>query len=109
MQIDGVFLDNSCWYVILIDEGKVMKRVVKGDGMKCKECSMEEALEFSQGRKIFRGRGGRKRPPEVWCCSVIAFVDGSAVACESQWSGPYSEVTPDIDAVPPKWWIGTLE
>ena len=27
----------------------------------------------------------------------------------SKWSGPYSEVTPDIDAEPPSYWLGQNE
>jgi hypothetical protein len=38
--------------------------------------------------------------------SGIEFFDnGMAVACCSDWDGPYSEVTPDIDANPPQWFI----
>lgn len=33
------------------------------------------------------------------------FSDGTAIACASDWSGPYSEVTPDVDAHCPDWFI----
>lgn len=35
----------------------------------------------------------------------VLFTDGSMIACRSQWRGPYSRETPDVDGQPPKWWI----
>ena len=85
-----------------------MTEKVEWKWMKWEECSMEDALEFSQGKKIFRDGGINMSLPSgsFGGCDVVSFVDGTAVACESRWSGPYSEVTPDIDAQPPKWWSG---
>lgn len=39
--------------------------------------------------------------------TVVQFSDSSVVYCSSSWSGPYSEVTPDIDPEPPDVWRGT--
>ena len=50
---------------------------------------------------------GRECPPPS--SEIVKFTNGTAVACASQWSGPYSEDTPDIDADPPGWWIGVPE
>lgn len=36
---------------------------------------------------------------------VEYFDNGVAVACASDWTGPYSEVTPEVDADPPQWFI----
>ena len=33
--------------------------------------------------------------------AVINFDDGTAIACRSEWTGPYSDVTPDIDCADP--------
>ena len=37
--------------------------------------------------------------------ATARFSDGSELEIRSEWSGPYSEVTPDIDADPPTFWI----
>jgi hypothetical protein len=56
---------------------------------------MAEAMAWGSDRVIV--------PCDDACC--VHFDDGSMVACTSQWSGPYSELTPDIDADPPEWRI----
>ena len=66
---------------------------------------MKEALRFGKSR-IMRDESSIKYGPND-SCDIVEFTDGSAVACRSSWSGPYSEVTPDIDAEIPRWWIGT--
>ena len=38
--------------------------------------------------------------------SVLLLKNGSVILSESRWTGPYSEVTPDIDAEWPEFWIG---
>jgi hypothetical protein len=72
--------------------------------MKWKKATLAEACEFMQGKII--DNNGTCNPPN-WDCDVVVFTDGSAVACESKWSGPLSEVTPDIDADSPVFYLGT--
>ena len=75
--------------------------------MKWSECSgIEQAIQFAMGKTIVpRDRYGPVFPPEHEA-DVVMFSDKTAIACVSQWSGPYSEETPDTDPEPPKWWIG---
>jgi hypothetical protein len=69
--------------------------------MRWRDATMQEAFEHARYRDI-----GGERPEGADCDeSVIAFTDGTAVACYSRWSGPLSEVTPDIDASDPGWRI----
>lgn len=72
------------------------------------QCSMVDALKFSDGREINSNYCLSMDRPDAQA-EVVIFTDGSAVACKSKWNGPYSEETPDIDAAPPIWWIGTLK
>ena len=70
---------------------------------------MREALEFAMGKQLSPMEGTHSlqdgvSPPD-YSADVQAFTDGTAVACLSCWKGLYSEVTPDIDAEPPQWWI----
>ncbi len=58
---------------------------------------MREALEFAQPRTIKKVVG--------WSSSRVIFTDNTAIEASSVWSGPLSEVTPDIDADPPEWGI----
>ena len=79
--------------------------------MEWKECGIVTAFQFAEGKTIKRNSyaydiGVTMNHPEGYNCDCVVFTDGTAVACLSQWRGPYSEVTPDIDAEPPKWWIG---
>lgn len=72
------------------------------------ECSIEKAFDYAEGKKRLS-----KWPTKYAVigpehgCDFVFFTDETCLACHSAWSGPYSEVTPDIDAEPPKWWIGT--
>lgn len=68
------------------------------------KCSMLEAMNWARDRDATADEPGTL--PDYAACGVI-FTDGSALACKSEWVGPYSEVTPDIDAQPPVFWIGT--
>lgn len=36
---------------------------------------------------------------------ILRFSDGTALAVESRYAGPYSEVTPDVEMLPPDWWV----
>lgn len=68
---------------------------------------MIEAMEHY--RHHIRDYNEKKTQSPDYNAEVIYFTDGSAIACLSSWRGPYSEVTPDIDAEPPIWWIGRHE
>ncbi len=77
-----------------------------------RKVTMREAVRF-----IRDGGGVPTDGMPVWAASISIpygergpacvewFDDGTAVACASDWTGPYSEVTPDVDARPPEWWI----
>lgn len=72
--------------------------------MKWESATIEEVFQFVQGKEIVNNL--TVLPLGVpWDATVVKFTDGSFVACKSEWSGPLSEVTPDIDAEPPSWWI----
>lgn len=78
--------------------------------MRWKTCTMAEALEFAQGKTIDYDHDSNYYNYDVKPsdnAEVVYFTDRTAVASESSFSGPYSEVTPDIDIEPPDWWIGT--
>lgn len=74
-----------------------------------RETTLADALQWAAGKAMvgpYEGEGGwpggcRSSP------SGVVFSDGSVVACSSDWSGPYSELTPDVDGEPPRFWIGT--
>lgn len=74
-----------------------------------RKVSMSEAIRFirdGHGQPVMHN--DRAQGPEgVYDCAIETFDDGTAVACRSKWSGPYSELTPDVDAEPPDWWIYT--
>jgi len=70
------------------------------------ECTIGEAFDFAMGKTIYHGDKYDFDDKPNWRAEVVRFTDGTAVACCSDWSGPLSEVTPDIDAQPPIWWIG---
>lgn len=58
-----------------------------------------------QGKKVVATvKGGA-----TWEAEGIALDDGSAVVAVSRWSGPYSEVTPDIDAEEPEYFLSTTK
>ena len=53
-----------------------------------------EAIAYAECRKVLRA--GRTGTGEV-----LIFDDRTALESESFWSGPYSDITPDIDALSP--------
>jgi len=68
------------------------------------QCDLFAACRFMQDRTLkgrladFNGLG--ESSPDG-----IEFEDGTKVAASSSWRGPYSEVTPDINADPPIFWV----
>jgi hypothetical protein len=76
-------------------------------GSKWRRCDLFEACRFMEGRKL-KGELGDEDLPAIedkWGAEGVEFEDGTRVACESSWNGPYSPETPDIDANPPVFWI----
>lgn len=86
--------------------------------MQWREVKMSEAIRFIRDRECaplpqeqqwgltvqvgLPEEAASRNPGVEW------FSDGTGVCCASDWDdwdGPYSEVTPDIDANPPTWWI----
>jgi hypothetical protein len=71
-----------------------------------REVTMREAIIFIRDEA---GQPTDEQPKGIYppenACGVEWFDNGTAVACHSEWNGPYSEVTPDIDAEQPRWWI----
>lgn len=78
-----------------------------------REVTMHEAVRF-----IRDGAGQPLNEVPEWAAELALpesnrnelpdvewFSDGTAVACASDWDGPWSEATPDTDANPPQWWI----
>ncbi len=66
-----------------------------------RQVTMRKAIEHAKQREIDTS----KPQPYSPCNAVEWFTDGTAIKCESRWSGPISDVTPDIDADPPQWYI----
>lgn len=74
--------------------------------MNWREVDMFEAVNYMQGKTLADDQSGIPLPPNCYQPSSVMFTDGTIVAASSNWSGPYSEVTPDIDDRPPVFWIG---
>jgi hypothetical protein len=72
--------------------------------MKYREVTLADVCEWFQGRKV--AKENIVAFPGDKTAYGIELTDGSQVVCESDWSGPYSELTPDVDADPPRFWIG---
>ncbi len=70
-----------------------------------RKCTMRSAILWATMRRVaaanLQARPDGAEPDE----DFVVFTDGSAVAVHSVWKGPYSEVTPDIDAQDPGWRI----
>jgi hypothetical protein len=83
--------------------------------MKWKQVSLQEACEFMQNKTVDQTanrlfQDGYPRDLKLnhpGSEDQLIFTDSSAVVCESNWSGPYSKLTPDIDANPPVFWVGS--
>lgn len=70
------------------------------------EIDMPAFAEHVQGKRVLGQVIGHL--PKGWkAVSGIALSDGSAVISASQWSGPYSRETPDIDAEPPRYYLAS--
>ncbi len=67
---------------------------------------MQEALEWGEGKKVTHA--SMSAWPQGQEAFGVALDDGSFVLAESKWTGPYSEVTPDIDGESPVFWIGEV-
>lgn len=67
--------------------------------------NMWEALEFMQYRKMWRRITSEFMHGGDGPVDGIEFEDHTKVVCESRFSGPYSELTPDIDLDPPMFFI----
>lgn len=71
-----------------------------------KNARFEEAVEFMFSKRELEQKCSRSwENPENREGSLLEFSDGSAVICVSDWSGPISKLTPDIDSNEPLWWI----
>lgn len=81
--------------------------------MKWRRVSMIEVLDFLLTQSgSYRARTHDDPFPSDSKCSTgdgVVLSNGVVIVANSKWSGPYSEVTPDIDAEPPEFWIGTPE
>jgi len=67
-----------------------------------KEISFREALAYAATRTP-----SDERVADIYQDAAVLFTDGTALKVVSEWSGPSSEVTPDTDADPPTFWIGS--
>jgi hypothetical protein len=76
-----------------------------GTQFKWREVPMAKAMEWMIGKTIMTteftvfGVGNGQG-------NGVILSDGTAILATSDWSGPYSKVTPDIDGDPPLFWIG---
>jgi hypothetical protein len=60
-----------------------------------KQLNLVQALNYAMERKIVRA-------VDLFEMEAVVFNDGTVIKSRSSWSGPYSEVTPDIDANAPE-------
>ena len=77
-----------------------------------KQVTLKEALLFSIGRTVVKEYVDTTKFLEegiVGSGTGVTFNDGSMLYSHSDWTGPYSEVTPDIDANPPRIWLFVKE
>lgn len=73
---------------------------------KWRKISLAEALRHGKTRTICKSPDRFVHPPEALTSGeLVYFTDGSAVYSHSNWSGPFSEVTPDIDPEVPSVWL----
>lgn len=63
-----------------------------------REVTLKEALLHARSRTIDEDR-------EVEGFTQTTFTDGSRIIAESVCNGAYSEVTPDCDLQPPRFWV----
>jgi hypothetical protein len=82
-----------------------LKYISGSNWVNWKQITMEEFAEHVQGTKVVNGVTGGPNTWEGHSAAGIALDDGSAVVAISKWSGPYSEVTPDVDAEEPEYWL----
>lgn len=77
--------------------------------MSWKQMNLVELLQWYEGKTIVNNNLSYNDVPDwpegSYLEGAILLSDGSVVCAESKWSGPYSEVTPDIDAKPPVFWV----
>lgn len=74
------------------------------------EIQMSDFAVHVQGKRVlgtvsgsdYKGPWGWKDP------EGIALDDGSAIVTVSNWDGPLSKETPDIDELPPKFYLSTV-
>jgi hypothetical protein len=77
-----------------------------------RKCDLADALDVAirAGGVDRSSKGGYCRPSKAGSGGdFVTLIDGTLIYSESQWTGPYSEVTPDIDGEPPVFWIGTIK
>ena len=66
--------------------------------------SFWNAIEWCKEREVV-SETMNEHPPGEWPGSGIVLHDGTKVVGTSSWNGPLSEVTPDVDANPPEFWL----
>ena len=71
--------------------------------MSWRKVSMKDAMIFIAGKIVEADHDRRESPDSN--AAVEWFTDGTAVGVVSCVNGPYSDVTPDVDIQPPKWYI----
>ncbi len=71
-----------------------------------KKVSFKEVCQLLQGREVVSENNGCvPGAPHGGNTTIFVLDNGIEIAGCSDWSGPYSEVTPDVDAHPPEWFI----
>lgn len=86
----------------------------EGTKLKWKKVTLAEMCDFCQGKtqaetpeRVDLSELGHPGNTTSFEAEVLFFEDGGCITAESKWSGPYSAMTPDTDADPPEFWIGT--
>ena len=80
--------------------------------IKWKKVDLTDVLDFAQGKTFevlcdYSELNNIPSDYDNYLGKPIKFSDGTYLIDSSEWTGPYSEVTPDIDAEPPSYWLGT--
>lgn len=70
-----------------------------------REVTLTEVLDWFQGKKMALEHI-QAYPGGSSGAYGIQLSDDSQVVSSSEWSGPLSEETPDMESLPPRFWIG---
>ncbi len=67
-----------------------------------KEITALEAFRYAASRSVDRDQHINFRGSDA---TEIVFTDGSSIIAQSEYEGPYSDVTPDCNIMPPTFYL----